>query len=861
MNRLKLRQNHSSGGGRDALPPEQTTPRVRRHPRSAGASPPTHKISPAPRGQRGVSAPGHNRATTCVSDQFSLPSAWTITELALQHTDPLTISMNALPKTTIYANIPIPRALLQQSAAAGKSAWRRKSGSADGGSALYPNLGDPPGAATSFGSPPMNMNPNASQVYYFELTVLCPHPSSASASASASSVDVDVAVGLFCGIDTFGAWPGELPNSIGWGSDGLHIDGRRFEATANTIHFRNGDILGCGMEISGLQRVFFTRNGTMVVPPSPNTSFSGSRDLNCFPVASFRHGNINGNGNGNLLKANFGLDSATPLRWTGTDRLAIVSQQTGRTTSMDAPPLFTLEGATPSMFRSTGGDPTNQGRAQSSQSSSSPYYSIQDLDRLDEPMSMSASAKMQGAPILSSPGSMLTRSASRQTPSTTIGSSSGSFFGTQNKRNKSLVDDDPSGTNPTTSEHFNLALSLSSNSTPWPGDGDGEGGHETDLPQRNQSGGSESSTSKRRTARQESRAARRARSGGDPLHNSFSGIPTNTSGNFDHSSSSNLDSLPAPSSNNYMPPPPTTTTTRKDEDTFESLPAPRSNNYMLTTTTRQDEDTFDNLAAPRSKSYMPPTTRKDDDTFESLPGPRSSSYMPTTTRKDGDRKRRPRNRGDMHIKEANEPAGGTASRPGAVVVAAKNDVQKAKENAQALLLAAGKRGIDGKAVNEKLDACKKDQERLQLKLNNALEEADAIENLEELFSVNDKICSAIEAGNEALKREKSSSKKKKAIEGPTIDLLVENKDVFSLICMLRAPNEKRLAAALALMKFARENEILRNEIRSSGGMHSFLTIFRTKGMSRELQVVASLAIAYVLPSCVGSYKKKYSGGL
>jgi hypothetical protein len=184
-------------------------------------------------------------------------------------------------------------------------------------------------------------------------------------------------------------------------------------------------------------------------------------------------------------------------------------------------------------------------------------------------------------------------------------------------------------------------------------------------------------------------------------------------------------------------------------------------------------------------------------------------------------------------------------------------------NSQKLKLAASKKDkdFDADLVREMLDVCKKDQERLQLKLSNAVEETYAIGNIEVLFAVNDGICSAIDAGKEAMKREKEKSKKKKAMEGPTIELLVQNQDVFSLICMLRAPNEKRLAAAVALMTFARDNELLRNEIRSSGGMHSFLTLFRTKGMTRELQVVSGLAAAYVLPSFVASSQPPANVGL
>jgi hypothetical protein len=93
-----------------------------------------------------------------------------------------------------------------------------------------------------------------------------------------------------------------------------------------------------------------------------------------------------------------------------------------------------------------------------------------------------------------------------------------------------------------------------------------------------------------------------------------------------------------------------------------------------------------------------------------------------------------------------------------------------------------------------------------------------------------------------------------------IDALVRKKDIFSLICMLRAQSDKRLDSAMALMRYAREAERngdmesmrLRNEIRSSGGMHSLLTLFRTKGTTRELKVVSALAVAYLLPSIVES---------
>jgi len=209
------------------------------------------------------------------------------------------------------------------------------------------------------------------------------------------------------------------------------------------------------------------------------------------------------------------------------------------------------------------------------------------------------------------------------------------------------------------------------------------------------------------------------------------------------------------------------------------------------------------------------------------------------------------------------PGGSGLSRTSSVVVGGDSDLLRtARENSEKLRSASSLDDVDTVYVTELLESCHRDQERLQEKLSAALEEADAIENLEELFRVNDGICSAIETGKDTVKREKElAKKKKKKVDGPTIDLLVDNEDVFSLICMLRAPNEKRLQAALALMKFAKENEMLRNEIRSSGGMHSFLTLFRTKGMPREMQVVSCMAVAYVLPSFVTSSQTASSVGL
>lgn len=182
-------------------------------------------------------------------------------------------------------------------------------------------------------------------------------------------------------------------------------------------------------------------------------------------------------------------------------------------------------------------------------------------------------------------------------------------------------------------------------------------------------------------------------------------------------------------------------------------------------------------------------------------------------------------------------------------VAPSDDITDAHRDSQNLETAARATDADGEYIRHMLEVCKKHQEKLQVKLNNALENPDGT-CLEKLFTANDELVAALKAGNEALKKERKMKEKHNFLDGPTIELLVQNEDVFSLICMLRAPTEKRLYAALALMRFAKNNDALRNEIRSSGGMHSFLTLYRGRSTDRDLRVVASLAVAYVLPSFV-----------
>jgi hypothetical protein len=185
-------------------------------------------------------------------------------------------------------------------------------------------------------------------------------------------------------------------------------------------------------------------------------------------------------------------------------------------------------------------------------------------------------------------------------------------------------------------------------------------------------------------------------------------------------------------------------------------------------------------------------------------------------------------------------------------------IEEFKENARTLRSVCGNDNVDESVVAGVLDLCRADQKTIQGAFENAMMTEGGVD-LGDLISLNDILLDAVALGQETLEsfRKKAPAKTSTSLE---IVALVETKDVFSLICLLRAPqNDRRLDAALALMRFARDAEQtgseedlrIRDEIRSSGGMHSLLTLFRTGGIY-ELKVVTSLALAYVLPSFVQS---------
>jgi len=563
------------------------------------------------------------------------------------------------------------------------------------------------------------------------------------------------------------------------------------------------------------------------------------------------------------------------------------------------------------------------------------------------------------------------------TPSTTATKNPTTLFGT-GKSKKSLEDDDPADTNPVTADHFNLRRTSNSSmsSTDW---------NATPLNSNQSAPPAQLQEVEQQLRRMSSPASNVV--GGMNNHN-------NTSNNHGHNATTN------PMHNSLSSLPTSATTSGGSVTSSHSLSAPNTNSLIFSSSSNNNHNTNhinnsnSNGASSNSNTSNSTTTTSangirsttirgsrirrladQQHTSTTSQSPSSSSpsaLLTSSVRSMSDSNTHPppsassttamhhgldRSMSETATKSRIGRTG--ATRPGAVqhVASAEDIISMAKENYKALLLSCNANVINISYIHELIGLCKIDQTRLQQKLSNAFEESDSIQNIEELFALNDEICSAIEVGHGVVRNNKddqqqqtqqqaqaqqatsggnnnsnnnnnannitsnsatasstsggntitattatattaprstlsssvstsssstrrnhpnlarnSSSgsggkstapKKKKSTrnEGPTIELLVENEDVFSLICMLRAQNEKRLAAALALMQFARESESLRNEIRSSGGMHSCLTLFRTNGMTREIQVVAAMAVAYVLPSYVASSQTSPSLGL
>lgn len=189
--------------------------------------------------------------------------------------------------------------------------------------------------------------------------------------------------------------------------------------------------------------------------------------------------------------------------------------------------------------------------------------------------------------------------------------------------------------------------------------------------------------------------------------------------------------------------------------------------------------------------------------------------------------------------------------------AVDNDqIEAWKDNARTVRVICASDDVDLSVLDFALQECQNDLKDIETLISQNFDEAQV--DLDTLLELNGIVLNAIETGKDTA----NSFKKRAPVSTKIVDLdvheLVANKDVFSLICMLRSPQKDfRMEAALALLDFARaqktcegeeQDNRIRSEICSLGGMHSLLALFRTQGTIYELRVVAALAVAYVVPT-------------
>jgi len=629
--------------------------------------------------------------------------------------------------------------------AASPSAGRRSSntggiGIAGDGGGIYPTVEPSPHNFTAPDKAQVEaalMQLQKDSLYYFEVTTQ-ELPKGCDACVGVVLDKIGSSAGQFV--------PGETQNSIGLDSLGiLRVNGkvvhpsslqqssesfsgnRRFEA------FDEGDVIGCAVEISGSRRVFFTKNGKIIVPPTKFADLEIKKALLCpaFGVKVTQ-------GHSVQASANFGLDCRRPFIWEFSAYLAYQC--------------------------SNGHSPASQEASNSSGTPPPPFRSRHKKKGISRQQSAPESGPALSRKIGSSPGET-----TRQNHGSASPSANRQIRGNQPRPN---ADRD--------------ALSLSP---------------ATGLFQRNRRMG------KRRGAPAIA-MSRRDSEPDDISISEFGDVATSTH-DLMSASTSRLDSewQTNGSSSGFIP----------------------SSSGVLSLdfgAISEHERSYDPFAAPPEEGYsLSGGTEEEKNAMEDV----SDAYI--------------------------APAG----------VLTPKDFETMRENASNLRSISGD-GVDAddSFIQTFLDCCKADKQSVAVAVDKAM--LDESPNLMALFELNEIILEAIELGTKAIE----VSKKKSFVEvEPTrqqrrnsnLDLdingLIRKKDIFSLICILRAQSDQRLDAALALMEFAQDGErsreddcSLRDEIRSSGGIHSLLQVFRAQGTPYELRVVSGMAVAYVIPSLV-----------
>jgi hypothetical protein len=109
-----------------------------------------------------------------------------------------------------------------------------------------------------------------------------------------------------------------------------------------------------------------------------------------------------------------------------------------------------------------------------------------------------------------------------------------------------------------------------------------------------------------------------------------------------------------------------------------------------------------------------------------------------------------------------------------------------------------------------LETCRSKQIQVKKILEEGLNDPNSEVTIDELVTVNASLLDSIKVAEGLLERRKRVAPlpvppvtkpfHPKPHPGPGLDVLVQTRDIFSLICMLRAQGDKRLESSLALMR-------------------------------------------------------------
>ena len=638
-------------------------------------------------------------------------------------------------------------------------------------------------------------------LYYFEVSIQT-LPAGCDASVGLVVDKVGASAGEFV--------PGETRDSIGLDSNGIlranakviEVEALQRDLMTNGCieKFGEGDTVGCGVEITGLRRVFFTKNGRIIIPPTRFTDIDMKKTLHS-PSFGVK---VNRN-QAALAKGNFGIEAKMPFVWTQWAYLAYKGATDGS--------------ALMSNSNSSGSQRPRDNHSQRDRALPRTPQQPFRVSRQKKPPN-----RQQSAPAAHQPPPPLN----------------------QGNAGPSHVENSPQRTTNVRpiSERQSASLSPAAG---W-----------SSRPNRRPGQGEPPTIETGRHAPPDQPSARDSHRGGRPVIGQRAQRGLLDESTSDMASNMDRSSVSSNADDTY------------GDSRMHTSSVSHSESDWQSSGDRHDEGSGFMSANTSGRSSMEFTAISEDggdcmDPFllpESNHRPKNSPSSPDFPEEEEEKTSI-----DESFRRRQSNINGEALTP--------HEIEVMRDNVRTLRsVCRDETAVEASFLETLLDCCRGDQQAVRVALDKAMNGEDAEVDLMLLIEINDIVVDAVDLGEKTLLalRKKEEEAQPQQPQQPqagaqkpsnTLDLdingLIRKKDVFSLICILRAQSDQRLDAALALMEFARDGETpaeggisLRDEIRSSGGMHSLLQVFRAKGTSYELRVVAGMAVAHVLPSFVES---------